>query len=103
MIDLKNMAGGEDQAQQPTSSATTTTTTGNVNHLKFKPRQFRYQDDFSQFIARFKNYVKICKIVDPDLYLIFLSLLDDRTYSKLHNIELEVADRADAEKFCKNL
>ena len=66
-----------------------------------KIRQFRHGDNFSQFIHRFQQYIEINKIQDENLHLIFLSMLDDRTYAKLQDIEITQADKTSADKFCK--
>ncbi len=66
-----------------------------------KSRQFRHGDDFSQFCSRFLQYVDLSKIKDENLNLIFLSMLDDRTYTKLAGIEIENDDAKSAVKFCK--
>jgi hypothetical protein len=66
-----------------------------------RPQQFRYGGDFKQFCSRFQQYVELGKIKDDDLNLIFLSMLDDRTYTKLSAIEIEEDDAKEAKNFCE--
>ena len=67
-----------------------------------KPRSFVTGENFAKFCTRFIQYVYLSKLSDPNLYLHFLHLLDDRTYQKLINVTFEHdSEKENAELFCK--
>ena len=70
-----------------------------LNHLK--PRPFTVGENFTAFCSRFKQYIYMSKIEDPNLYIYFLQLLDDRTYQKLASVKFQhISERGDPEMFC---
>ena len=57
--------------------------------------------DFEQFCNRFRQHVKVHKILREDLSDVFLLLLDDTTLAELENVELTVDERRDEELFTR--
>ena len=66
-----------------------------------KPKSYVYGDDFRQFCVKFKRYVELNEIERPNLYLVFLSMLDNRTDEILNGIELTADQMKSADEFFK--
>ena len=64
-----------------------------------KPEKFPRKQDFGKFCDNFLDYVQLGQIRHDDLYLYFLSLLDDFTKDKLKTVTLTQIERGDAKKF----
>ena len=62
--------------------------------------KFQKGDNFSRYCQRFEEYISICNINDPNLYMYFLQNVNDETYSILTTVELSPAQKADASQFC---
>ena len=69
-----------------------------LSHIKPKP--FTTVENFSAFCQRFAQYIYLSKLADPCLYILFLQLLDDRTYQKLVNVQLHQSEMGNAKLFC---
>ena len=57
--------------------------------------------DFEKFCNRFRQHVKVHKILREDLSDVFLLLMDDTTLTELENVELAEDERKDAELFTR--
>ena len=66
-----------------------------------KLRKFSKGENFSRFCERFDEYVRITKIRDRDLYMLFLQNVDDETYTTLKSVKLSRKERSRASEFCK--
>lgn len=76
---------------------------GNLTLKGMPNMKFKYGKNFTLFCKRFKEAITLTKFEDPNLYLIFLRCMDDRTYTLLENqiSNLEEGDKKDPELFCK--
>ena len=66
-----------------------------------KPKPYVHGEDFRQFCVKFLRYIELNELSRPNLYLVFLSMLDNRTDEILNNVVLEETEKADAKAFCK--
>ena len=55
-----------------------------------KPDVYKYGEDFSRFIKRYEDFIKIAKLGE-NLHLVLLSLVDDQTYDIL--CKVQISDR----------
>ena len=60
-----------------------------------------FGNDFVQFCNRFCDHIELSQISCDDLYLLFLSIVDDQTYLKLSKIILTPDQKKNAREFCK--
>ena len=58
-----------------------------------------YGENFDQYADRFLQYIPTSQIKSSNLNLVFLQLLDDRTYDILKDIPLRREEKSDAELF----
>ena len=65
------------------------------------PEQFNTGKNFPTFCHRFQHYITLGHVQDPNLYLLFLNLVDDRTLRKLEEVTavLSPAEKRDATLF----
>ena len=65
------------------------------------PEQFNTGKNFPTFCQRFQHYITLGHVQDPNLYLLFLNLVDDRTLRKLEEVTavLSPAEKRDATLF----
>lgn len=95
---------GQQPGQQP-EPATSDITEG-MRNIKLslsnfaKPKAFSYGENISTFCDRFLEYVTINKITE-NLDLIFLSLVDNRTHSKLKGVAISADEKASVMKLCE--
>ena len=59
-----------------------------------------FGNDFVQFCQRFCDQINLSQLLCDNLYLLFLSVVDDQTYLKLCNIELTEDEKKDPVQFC---
>ena len=74
--------------------------TWKLTHSITMPK-FHSGENFSRYCERFLEYVYLSKINDPNLYVLFLQNVDNRTYSLLKSIELERCQKCDPKLFCQ--
>ena len=73
-----------------------------VKMFNFKNmKHYMTGENFDIFCRRYKQFILLNKLHDPDLYLHFLQMLDDKTYQKLVEVELKTAEKKDAVLFCQ--
>ena len=75
----------------------------NKGHKPNIPRMksFTNGENFARFITRFTEHVTYNGIQDCNLYLYFLTLLDEITYDKLRKIQLTKAEKQNSKSFCQ--
>ena len=66
-----------------------------------KLRKFVTGEKFSCFVQRFKEYVQLTNLGDTNLYLFFLQHVDDETYTRLKQVEIEADKTNDVDEFCR--
>ena len=66
-----------------------------------RPKPYKTGENFVIFCERFKQYVYLSKLTEKNLYMHFLLLVDDRTYQRLVDVNLDTQEKGDAELFCE--
>ena len=64
-----------------------------------RPSQYETGQNFSRFVERFIQYLELTNLTDDNIYLLFLSLLDSKTYDKLVGVELDADGKRDPKIF----
>jgi hypothetical protein len=88
---------------------TTSTATGTrraVTKMAFsfrvpKPEKYERGKNFQKFCTKFTDYVTLSSITDDNLYILFLSLVDEFTNDKLRKVSLSPEQKKDATEFTK--
>ena len=89
-----NNNGNCDQSELKTALETL-----KLSHSITMPK-FQTGENFSRYCERFLEYVYLSKINDPNLYVLFLQNVDNRTYSLLKSVELEPCQKSNPQLFC---
>ena len=92
--EIKNSEGGE-----PSSSSKQNSAEPERPVTISKPRPYVYGENFDRYADRFLQYILTSQIKSSNLNLVFLQLLDDRTYDILKDIPLTREEKSDAESF----
>lgn len=79
--------------------ALTSVQTSRFSYKLKTPERFKREDNFTLFCQNFMDYIKLAKIRDENLYLFFLSLVDDFTKEKLKSVALSKEEKKNAELF----
>ena len=66
-----------------------------------RPKDFTKGENFSRFCDRFKEYVYLTRLNDPNLYIYLLQLVDNETYELLKKVRLKRREKGDVAAFCK--
>ena len=66
-----------------------------------KPDKYVAGENFSRFVERFKQWITLGNMEDDNLYLLFLSFLDEKTYDKLKGVKLDADGKKDERVFCQ--
>ena len=63
------------------------------------PEKYKRGQNFTLFCENFLDYVKFSKVRDGNLYILFLSMVNDFTKDKLKNVTLSREEKRDAKLF----
>ena len=64
----------------------------NIAKPRIKIPKFEKGDNFARYCEKFREYVEVSKIKDPQLNVFFLQSVDDETYSTLKSVKLDTLD-----------
>ena len=66
-----------------------------------KPPNFQHGQNFMRFVQRYIDWYTLSRTSPTDNYLLFLSLVDDKTYSLLQSTPLDEDEKSEPKMFCK--
>ena len=78
------------------------TTEGNNVKFNFKltrPEKFKDGQNFADFCEDFREHIELTRMKDDNLYIFFLSLLENQVKKKLRKVTLEPEQKRNAGKF----
>ena len=64
-------------------------------------KHFQFGENFDLFCRRYVQFISLNKLQNSNLYMHFLQMLDDKTYQKLVDVELNTAEKRYAALFCR--
>lgn len=97
--DSKYFPSGSDSSNETSLDISGSAADMRISRLS-KLSKFSKGENFSKYCERFREYVKIMKIRDRDLYMLFLQNVDDETYTTLKSVKLGRKDKSRAAEFC---